>query len=279
MMRSITLRAVPCLCAGLILALLWPTAPARAGRFLDKQASYKRVRAALSARLPAVRRAFEKVGAAWPPRGIYLRAFKSEAAIELWAAPKDPAKRWVHVRDFSVCESSGVIGPKRQVGDLQVPEGFYHIDRFNPWSRYHLSLGINYPNRVDRRRSRTIGRHPGGDIFIHGDCVTIGCMPITDGPMEELYIAAIVARDEGQRRIPVHIFPCRFGTRRCEQILAPARRADAALGSYWGELARIAERFRQDGRPPRVVDQADGTYRLLKQKRSGSATQAAPSGR
>ena len=51
---------------------------------------------------------------------------------------------------YPVCAFSGTIGPKRCQGDSQVPEGFYSIDRFNPWSNFYLSLGINYPNFADR---------------------------------------------------------------------------------------------------------------------------------
>jgi len=42
--------------------------------------------------------------------------------------------------------ASGKLGPKRQQGDMQIPEGFYHISGFNPASNFYLSLRINYPN-------------------------------------------------------------------------------------------------------------------------------------
>ncbi|MEJ7677428.1 MAG: L,D-transpeptidase family protein [Segetibacter sp.] len=80
----------------------------------------------------------------------------------------------------------GAIGPKRLQGDYQVPEGFYYINEFNPKSTYHLSLGINYPNASDRVLSDSI--KPGGDIYIHGNCVTIGCIPLQNDQIEELYI-------------------------------------------------------------------------------------------
>ena len=73
--------------------------------------------------------------------------------------------------------------PQATQGDSQVPEGFYHMDRFNPLSNFHLSLGVSYPNQSDRILGAS-GRL-GGDIFIHGDCVTIGCVPITDEGIRE----------------------------------------------------------------------------------------------
>ena len=103
---------------------------------------------------------------------------------------------------------SGTMGPKRMEGDYQVPEGFYHINEFNPNSNYHLSLGINYPNASDRILSDSL--KPGGSIFIHGNCVSAGCIAITDEPIEELYVLASEAKNQGQEFIPVHIFPVRY---------------------------------------------------------------------
>ena len=51
---------------------------------------------------------------------------------------------------------SGTTGPKRAEGDYQVPEGFYYINEFNPNSKYHLSLGLNYPNASDKILSDSI---------------------------------------------------------------------------------------------------------------------------
>jgi murein L,D-transpeptidase YafK len=74
-----------------------------------------------------------------------------------------------------------MLGPKRRKGDGQVPEGLYVIDTFNPNSIFYLSLGINCPNASDR----VLGKGElGGDIFIHGNRVTIGCIPIRDYPIK-----------------------------------------------------------------------------------------------
>ena len=37
--------------------------------------------------------------------------------------------------------------------------------------------------------------------------VTVGCRPITDLGIEEVYLLAVTARAAGQAVIPVHIFP------------------------------------------------------------------------
>ena len=136
---------------------------------------------------------------------LYIRAFKHEDLLEIWARNKNDST-YILLKSYDVCNKSGGLGPKRRQGDLQVPEGFYHIDRFNPASNFYLSLGINYPNESDKILSDDV--NPGGDIFIHGNCVTIGCLPMTDDVIKELYILCVEAKNNDQHKIPVTIFPC-----------------------------------------------------------------------
>jgi len=87
-------------------------------------------------------------------------------------------------------------GHKRFEGDGRTPEGEYHIDRRNPDSAYHLSLGISYPSEADIAFARAQGRSPGGDIFIHGEPSalamlrpdwTAGCISVRNPEMEDVY--------------------------------------------------------------------------------------------
>lgn len=239
---------VPALTIAVVLTVASVSAAA-AGPFETKQRTYERVRGAFERHRDDVERAFRDGGAAWPPRGVFIRAFKLDGVLELWAEGAKAARggERVLVRRFAICASSGVLGPKRREGDLQVPEGFYTIDRFNPRSSYHVSLGLDYPNAVDRARA---GKEPpGGDIFIHGDCVTIGCMPLEDLPMEWLYVAAVIAKDRGQDTIPVHVFPFRLGTPEADAYSAAA---PPELRAFWAVLARGYEAFEATRVPPRV---------------------------
>jgi murein L,D-transpeptidase YafK len=111
---------------------------------------------------------------------------------------------------------SGAMGPKRMEGDYQVPEGFYYINEFNPNSLYHLSLGLNYPNASDRILSDS--SRPGNNIYIHGNCVSTGCIPISDVPIEELYYIASNVKAQGQDFIPVHVFPVRYNLKKSMDI-------------------------------------------------------------
>ena len=88
------------------------------------------------------------------------------------------------------------VGHKQAEGDGRTPEGTYLIDRRNPNSEFHLSLGINYPLDADRRSAKEAGVSPGGDIFIHGRPWknrkggrdwTAGCIAVTNREMEEIY--------------------------------------------------------------------------------------------
>lgn len=251
-------RALAVLLSGLGVLAMSGSAQGRPSGFEGAQRKFPRVAAAFASHRADVERAFREAGAAWPPERLFLRAYKHEGRLELWAQA-GRGDTLVEVRSFAVCASSGVLGPKAVSGDLQVPEGVYRVDRFNPRSRYHLSLGVDYPNAVDLARAD--GRPPGGDIFIHGDCVTIGCLPIEDGPIEWLYVAAVLGRGAGAQRpavIDVHIFPCRFGSGACEEELA---RHSEELQAFWDTLRPIHAAFEVDRRLPRVTIDSRG-YRL-----------------
>ena len=90
------------------------------------------------------------------------------------------------------------VGHKQVEGDGKTPEGTYVIDRRNPNSQYHLSIGISYPNRQDLETARAMGKSPGGDIFIHGQKHasrrrktdgdwTYGCIAVSNTEMEQIY--------------------------------------------------------------------------------------------
>ncbi len=102
------------------------------------------------------------------------------------------------LKTYGVGLGSNPVGHKQFEGDSKTPEGQYYIDRRNPNSNFHLSLGISYPNDADRAFARSQGKSPGGDIFIHGRDGkhtlrgrgrdwTDGCIAVTDREMEDIY--------------------------------------------------------------------------------------------
>ena len=72
------------------------------------------------------------------------------------------------VKSYNIDLGFAPIGDKKIEGDGKTPEGRYYIDRKNPKSAYHLSLGISYPNKNDKAEAKQLGKSPGKDIFIHG---------------------------------------------------------------------------------------------------------------
>ncbi len=174
--------------------------------FKKKQLTYKRVKKSYEEKKKFLQKLLQDNNLKISSLELYIRLFKYEQEVEVWAKNKSE-KTFKKIKTYPFCSYSGDLGPKRTEGDLQVPEGFYHIRDFNPWSTFYLSLGVNYPNDSDQK----LGKKPlGGSIYIHGDCVTIGCVPITDDKIKELYLLAVEAKSRGQQKIPVDIFPFRM---------------------------------------------------------------------
>ncbi len=152
---------------------------------------------------------FNEAGIAYPPTKITLIGLKEEKRLELWA---ENDGRWIRVKTYEVQRASGKAGPKLVEGDEQVPEGFYKIEGLNPNSSYHLSLKVNYPNEFDLAQAKIDNRSRlGGDIFIHGKAVSIGCLAMGDEAIEELFV---LADRVGKNNISVIIAPYDFRSRR-----------------------------------------------------------------
>jgi len=232
------------------------TLSAHSAGFKDQQLANARVKAAFIQKEPLLKQLFAGKKLAYPPKAIFIRIFKREQRLEVWAKG-DTGQAYVHVKDYPVCASSGDLGPKRRMGDCQVPEGFYRINHFNPFSNFYLSLGLDYPNASDRYFSR--GRNPGGSIYLHGNCVTIGCVPIGDEGIKELYSLAVEARDNGQEKIPVHIFPAVMdsaGLARLKELQGQ----DRQLAEFWDTLKQGYVLFERDHLIPKVSVSAKGKY-------------------
>ncbi len=182
---------------------------------------------------------------------MYIRVFKAEKTMEIWGL-KDTTYQLF--KTYSICNMSGTLGRKYKQGDKQVPEGFYHIERFNPKSNFYLSLGINYPNQADMFFAEK--GNMGGDIFIHGDCVSIGCMAMTDDVIKEIYIMALEAQKLEQRDIPVHIFPFRMDDNNMQQYSATFPQ----WLSFWQTLKGQYDFFEKEKRLLFVNISAAGEY-------------------
>lgn len=182
-----------------------------------------------------------QAGLPYPPRQLFFRAFKTEKKLEIWGAPsaKSPLKL---IKIYPVLAASGTVGPKRKVGDRQVPEGLYFVDRFNPLSRFHLSLGLNYPNSSDQILKAA--EDPGCDIFIHVNAVSIGCLAMGDPAIEEIFTLARASQNK------IHVL-----------ILPGLKNPDPKL-DFWKQIYAINAQFEKSKMLPKASIDASGNYRV-----------------
>lgn len=245
------------LLAVLITAVVFGQTAASAINFIDYQKSFPRMSDALRRKEDTLMKQFQQKKLPWPAKYIYLRSFKFDSQLEVWVK-YDYKEEYKLFKTYKVCALAGTLGPKRMQGDYQVPEGFYYINEFNPKSMYHLSLGLNYPNLSDRVLSDSL--QPGGDIYIHGSCVTTGCIPITDQQIEELYILAAHARTQGQDFIPVHIFPIHFKNPKSADYLARYLKDFPEYNPMVSELKQAYQYFEKTRQVPVVMVNRKGRY-------------------
>jgi murein L,D-transpeptidase YafK len=228
--------------------------------FLSYQKSFSKVSDVFSRREDTLVAQFKAKNLKWPARNIYIRSFKYDSEMEVWIR-NSPTEEFRLFKTYKVCALAGTLGPKRMEGDYQVPEGFYYINEFKHNSAFHLSLGLNYPNASDKVLADP--GEPGGDIYIHGSCVTTGCIPITNPQIEELYILASHAYDEGQEFIPVHIFPVRFNKPRSMEYLDKLMKDDPGLREFEMRLKPAFDHFEQHRKLPVVAVNTKGDYVIL----------------
>lgn len=135
------------------------------------------------------------------PEVTHILVFKEKRRMVLMHG-NDP------IRAFDFELGFAPVGDKIVEGDGRTPEGHYRIDRKNPNSRFHLSIGISYPNARDRAQAAALGKSPGGDIFIHGtpsriggrDDWTWGCIAVTNREIEDIYAMVNIGT-------PISIYP------------------------------------------------------------------------
>jgi murein L,D-transpeptidase YafK len=225
--------------------------------FIEYQKSFPRINEVLKRKEDTLLKQFQEKKLQWPAKYIYLRSFKYDSQLEVWVK-SEKSEKYKHFKTYRVCALAGSLGPKRMQGDYQVPEGFYYINEFNPRSTYHLSLGLNYPNISDRILGDSL--QPGGDIYIHGSCVTTGCIPIMDNQIEELYILAAHAKTQGQDFIPVHIFPIDFKNARSNSYLNRYLKDFPEYVPMVNELKQAYNYFEKTKKLPVIMVTQKGDY-------------------
>jgi murein L,D-transpeptidase YafK len=226
--------------------------------FNKEAMSYTRVRQAYAEKEKIVDKTLAEHSISRDSLRIYLCVFKTEKIIELWAKNSCDSV-FIPVKKFPICELSGNVGPKRRSHDLQVPEGFYHISDLNPYSKYFLSMEINYPNASDSIRG--VHGHLGNEIFIHGDCISSGCLAMTDERIKELFIYCIEAYNNGQDKIGITIFPAQLDSANYSRLQSRYSK-DKDKISLWADLKKSYDLFNQTKIQPTVKFLPDGTHEV-----------------
>jgi hypothetical protein len=170
-------------------------------------------------------------GIAWPTAAVVLRIFKREHEIEIWAKNEGQGKM-VLVRTIPICAMDFDPGPKIADGDGKTPEGIYHpdfsyqsanwwmwmdLDREKVGERGQVGKGscfkmcIEYPNDLDRRRTKEMKHtRPGGEICLHGNCVSAGCASFKNADFLPVFAFARHHDTKKFGKLQLHIFPFRF---------------------------------------------------------------------
>lgn len=181
---------------------------------------------------------------------VYIRIFKKEGILELYAKQQSDFQL---VDSYPICTYSGKLGPKLRLHDKQSPEGFYitKANMLNPYSQYHLSFRLNYPNQFDKNKGNT-----GGLIMIHGGCASKGCYAMGDKNIEEIYYFIAQALQHGQSYVNIHVFPFRMTKHNMSAY------ANSTHYAFWQQLQPAFEFFEMYKRPPEI-SVAQGKYTIL----------------
>ncbi len=180
---------------------------------------------------------------------MLIRAFKTEMKLELWVQDSYSDK-YKLFKSYNVCQKSGLLGPKQREGDKQTPEGFYDVTpaRLNPNSQYFLSFNIGFPNRYDKSLGRT-----GSNLMIHGNCISIGCLAMTDNNIAEIYLIVEQNFKYGHSSIPIHIYPFRMTENNM------ALREEYHWYPFWKNLKQGYDHFEKYNRPAHAIAK-NGSY-------------------
>lgn len=236
-----------------LISLLFETPP---GTFREKQFKHTRVREAYSAKEKSFIKTLTERSLSRDSLRIYLRAFKTEKKVEVWGKNICDST-YILIKEIPICEISGEIGPKRRSQDLQVPEGFYHINELNPYSKYYLSMKINYPNASDSIRG--VKGRLGNLIYIHGGCQSSGCISVDDEKIKELFVYCIEAYNAGQQKIDIAIYPAKLEDKTYNRLITGYSKNKDKV-SLWGDLKKSYDLFNLKKVPPTVKYLPDGTH-------------------
>ena len=210
--------------------------------------SSSRSREVIARVTPKLQRDFSRAGFNWGAP-IFIRIFKETKELEIWLKNSNTFRLF---KTYKICTYGWrSLGPKIRRGDGRAPEGFYYVlpRQMNPFSDYHLSFNLGYPNSYDRLHGRT-----GGALMVHGSCVSIGCYAMRDEGIEEIFTLADAALRNGQPFFRVHIFPFRM----TEENMR--KHVNSEWYGFWENLKEGYDFFEEGGHNPPNVEVKNKQY-------------------
>ncbi len=183
-----------------------------------------------------------------PSAPILVRIFKQESELEIWK--RDRSGKFALLNTYPMCRWSGKLGPKKENGDRQAPEGFYHVSAgmLNPTSQFYLSFNLGYPNKLEAALGYT-----GEALMVHGACSSSGCYALTDEGVAEIYAVAREALKGGQASFQVQAFPFRMTPQNM------AKNRNDPNFAFWSDLKQGYDIFEVTRRQPKV-SYCEGRY-------------------
>lgn len=198
---------------------------------------------------------------------ILFIAYKSELTFQVWAKKKHQNSAYTFIESFTITNSTVAIpGPKSKLGDSLTPEGIYSVDFYSSfrWSDFYLAFRISYPNKLDhlRRSYWNSGGKPGGDINIHGCCVSIGCLPLGNPVIEEVFLLTRTNQNMGSN-VKIIIFPFHFDDTSVKIKHYDIYRNNTKLLEFWNSLEECHRFFKTYNKIPEFdLNQDTGNYIL-----------------
>jgi len=211
--------------------------------FKSKQLKYENAQIAYSQKEQTIKHLLEQKNIDYSTLEILIRVIKSEEIVELWAKDRIRNHHFKLIKTYAICITRNLeIGDTLRGTDLLIPESFYYVAHFYPFSPYFARLEINFPNESDHLRGRT-----GGDIAIHGSCFSTYCTPLTDEDIKELYIFAVEAKSKGQEYVPVHNYPARMDDTSFKLLTSkPQYSKDTARIALWKNMKEYYDYFEKN---------------------------------
>ena len=223
---------------------------------------------------------YEDKNLTYPPSCTVLRVFKKEAECEIWA--KDETRKgMVKVTTVPVCAMDFRPGPKLREGDGKTPEGFfscefhYYSKRWWMWINLRenmvdkigavgdgscFKIFIRYPTPLDTCNTYAAGfTSPGGAIFLHGNCVTAGCISFKNRDFLPVFAFARHHQSRKYGPVQIHIFPFRFDRVDEDKMMQYAKEYDHTqnfglqnLILFWKNLKLGYDLFNQEKNPLKI---------------------------